>query len=77
MVRRESERSRVFGQILQPDRLGVVDQQAEDAVALGVRADRGDLLVGDTAGDEPDQPFAVVTDDTEGAVPGPGEFRRR
>ena len=43
-------------------------------MALGVRADRGDLLVGDAVGDESDQALAVMTDDTERAVPGAGEL---
>jgi hypothetical protein len=52
----------------------VFDQQAEDAVAFRVRTYGGDLFVGDTVGDEPDQPFAIGADDAESAVPGTGEF---
>ena len=43
-------------------------------MALRIGPDRGDLFVGDAAGDEPHQPLAVVADHTEGAVAGAGEF---
>ncbi len=44
VVRREAVRPGMFGELVQADRFGVLDQQTQDAVPLGIRADRGDLL---------------------------------
>ena len=52
----------MFGEVMQPNRLGVLDQETQDAVTLGVRADGGDVLVGDPVGDEADEPSAVRAD---------------
>jgi hypothetical protein len=63
----QAEGGRMRGQVGQAYRGGFLDQQAEDAVAGGPMADRGDLLLGHAHGDEPGQPVALP-DHPEGAV---------
>ncbi len=75
VVRREAVGGGVIGEFGYPQRLGVADQLAEDAVALRVVADAGDLLVADADGVEGGQPRAVRADHPEGGVTGVHERR--
>ena len=68
---REARRCRVRGDVGQPQRAGVVDEQAEQAAALGPVVDPGDLVLAQPDRDELGQPpFAavIVADDAECAV---------
>ena len=65
MVGREADRLGVVGDVSQPDRLGIVDQHAEDAFAAGEMVDvRADLGV-DADGDELGEPFRSGFDHAE------------
>ena len=74
---REPEAVGVLAEVGQPQRLGVDDEQPEDAVALGQVADGAVGLVVDADGDELRQPGAGVVEHTEGAVAGVDEVDRR
>ena len=68
---REARRRRVRGDVGQPQRPRVVDQQAEQAAALGPVVDPRDLVLAQADRDElgqPQFPAVVVTDDAERAV---------
>ena len=53
MVRREADRARIVGEVVEAQRLGVVDQRAEDATASWELADRILRLGIDAGDDEP------------------------
>ena len=70
VVRREPEAVGVRVEVGEAQRLGVDDQQAEDAVALGELADAVVGRVVDPDGDELRQAGAGVVEHAEGAVAG-------
>ena len=57
----------MLADVRQAQRTGVVDQQAEQAAALGPVVDPGDLVLGQPDRDELGQPLALA-DDAERAV---------
>ena len=68
---REARRCRVRRDVGQAQRAGVVDQQAEQAAALGPVVDPGDLVLAQADRDElgqPPFPAVIVADDAERAV---------
>ena len=67
MVRRESHRCGVLGDVVQPNGLGVVYQHAEDAQALGQVADRLPHCLVDSLVDELDK-LMIVAADAQGAI---------
>ena len=69
VARREAEAVGVGVQIGQTQRLGVEDQQAEDAVTLRTSADPGRLVVGEADGDELGQPRPGLVEHPERGVP--------
>jgi hypothetical protein len=70
VVRGEPEAVGMLAQVRQPDRLGVDDQQAQDAVALGQLADGPPPLLVDADGDELREPGAGLVEHAERAVAG-------
>ena len=54
---------------MQPQGLGVLDEQTEDAVPAGDVADAGARLVVEAVGDELHEVVVLVVEDAEGAVP--------
>ena len=70
VVGREAEGVGVRGEVREPQRPGIADEQAEDAVALGLVPDPRALLVVDADGDELHEAVAILADDAERAVPG-------
>lgn len=59
------------GDVVQAERLGPVDQQAEQAMSLGKVPDALGLLLGDPVRDEAGQtPAGAVPDHTQRGVPG-------
>ena len=77
VVGREPEAVGVLAQVGQPQRLGVDDEQAEDAVPLGQVADEPVGVVVDPDGDELRQAGAGVVEHAEGAVAGVDQPDRR
>ena len=75
MVRRKADRSRVVGDVVEPDGFWVVDQHAENAQPLGQVADLRAHLFIDAFVDELDK-FMVVPADTERPVLGIDELDR-
>ena len=71
---REPEAVRVLGQVRQPQRTGVDDQQAQDAVALGRMSDGPAPFVVDADRDELRQSSTFGVEDTERAVAGVDEL---
>lgn len=67
MVGREAVGGGVTGQFREPERLGVPDELAENAVAGGQVADLGPEVVADADGKELGE-LLVVTDDAQGSV---------
>jgi hypothetical protein len=67
MVLGEADRRHVLGDVVQPQRFGVVDQPAQHALALRQVADGADRGVVHAGVQEPDQP--AVPDHTECRVP--------
>ncbi len=65
----------MFGDVAQPHRLGLVDEQAQDAAPGGQVADALMLGDADPLGDELDEQ-AVRPDDAQRAVPGIGQPAR-
>ncbi|GGX79646.1 hypothetical protein GCM10010358_37300 [Streptomyces minutiscleroticus] len=66
----------MLGQLRQPERFGVADQLAQDAVSLGEVPDAGDLLLADAYGVEGRQPLAVRADHAERGVLRLDQYRR-
>ena len=64
-------------QVLQPQRVRVLDQQPEDAVASRQLPDRRLLLVGEAVGDEVDELPAALADHADGAVLRSGDLAGR
>ena len=64
---REAGRLRVRGDVGQPQRPGIVDQQAEQAASLGPVVDPRDLVLAQADRDELGQPL-VLTDDAQRPV---------
>jgi hypothetical protein len=62
----------MFGEMLEPDGLGVLDQQAENASALRQISDRAVLLLGDAVRHEVGQAAAPGVEHSQCAVPGLG-----
>jgi hypothetical protein len=60
----------VLGDVGQPQRPGIIDQQAEQAASFGPVVDPGDLVLAQAHRDELGQPLALVplADDAERAV---------
>jgi hypothetical protein len=73
MVGREADRAGILGDLMEPQRLGVVDQHPEDAAADRDVADRRPLAVADPGGDELGDD-AVAPQDAERSVAGAGEL---
>ncbi len=74
VVRREPGGARVGAEVGQPQRLGAVDERAEDAAAGGQFADRGGGVVGHADVDEVGQAGAAWGDHAECRVPGVDQF---
>ena len=66
----------MFCEVVQPERLRIFDQDAENPMTSRQGADLGDRLLIDPDRDELGQCVAVA-DDTERGVPGVDEFRGR
>ena len=75
VVGREADRLRMGRQVGHPDRLGLVDQQAEDAAPAWQVTDQPVLLLADPGGHELHQ-RPVGADHAEGGVPRPGQLGR-
>ncbi len=70
MVRREAVRRRVLGDVVQPQRVRLVDDQAEQPVAGRQVADLQDLLLADPVVHEGPQPLAGTgAEHAQGGVP--------
>ncbi|GAA3065686.1 hypothetical protein GCM10020254_06330 [Streptomyces goshikiensis] len=67
MVGREAIGGGVIGQLGEPERLGVPDELAEDAVTGGQVADLGPAVISDADVKELGEP-SVVTDDAQRSV---------
>ena len=76
VVRREPVAVGVLAQVGEPQRLGVEDEQPEDAVALGQVTDRPAGLVVDADGDELREARARLVEDAERAVAGVDQVDR-
>jgi hypothetical protein len=74
VVGREPEAVGMLGQVGEPQRLGLDDEQAEDAVALGQIADGGVGLAVEADGDEVREPGAGLVEDPESPEPGVDQF---
>ena len=74
VVAGESDRARVLGDLVQPQRLRVPDQHAEDAAPARQLADRRVGLGVDPRGEEALQPVARTIDDAERRVAGVREL---
>jgi hypothetical protein len=72
----EPDRTRVLGDLAQPQRGGVVDEHTEDASTDRDVADGGPLGLGDPCGDELAD-GAVGMQHAKRAVAGPGEVGRQ
>jgi hypothetical protein len=77
VVRGEPVAVRVLAEIRQPDRLGLDDEQAQDAVAFGQVTDPLACLVVDAHRDELGQPRAALVEHAQGAVLGVHQVDRR
>jgi hypothetical protein len=63
--------------IAQAQRLGIGDQDAQDAMPFGQVADSGSSLVVDAEGDEPLESLAVRVEDSECGIARPSEITGR
>jgi hypothetical protein len=68
VVGRKTDRARVLAEIVEPQRYGLVDQNAEDAAAARRIADRCPSLVVDARGEEPLEPRSGGVDHPERRV---------
>ena len=73
MVGREADRARVVAEVVEAQRLGVMDQDAEDAAPVRQLADRFVLLAVDAGGDEALECLALAVDHPERRVAGAGQ----
>jgi hypothetical protein len=76
MAGREAVGARVLGDVVEPDRLGLRDQQPEDAVSTGQVPDGLVHLWSGAAGEELRQLAAPVVKHADGGVAGAGQFAR-
>ena len=76
VAEREAVRARVVGDVVQPQRPGVLDQHAEDAAAARQVADRGVLRLVDADAEESLQLGAALVEDAERGVLGAGQRAR-
>src|SRR5215813_5427816 len=67
MVGRKSNRRRMLGQVMQPKRLRMPDQLAENPMPLWIGTDALDLLFGETDS-EKSRDLAVLSDDAHRGV---------
>ena len=77
MVRRKADRARVVGDLVQPQRLGVRDEGAEDPASARQLADLVRLLLIDSRVDEALEALATLVDHAKGRVAGAGQGSRR
>ena len=77
MVRREAERARIVGEVVQAKQARVVDEHAEDAAAARRVADHGLRFRVETVDDEPLQTVSGAVDHAERRIAGAGQLRRR
>ena len=77
MIRREADRARIVGEVVQAERLRFAEQHAEDAAALRQLADRRLHVRVDPVGDEALEPRPGWVDHAERRVARPGQLRRR
>ena len=68
VVRREADRARILGDVVQAQRLRLADEHAEDAAPARQVADRGMGLLVDAGGEEPLEALARAIDDAERRV---------
>ena len=73
MVRWKADRARVVGDLVQPQRLGVCDQGAEDPAPARQLADLLRLHPVDSRVDEALEALATLVDHAKGRVPGAGQ----
>ena len=77
VLRREADRARVVGDVLEPQRVCVPDQDAEDAPAERRVTDAGPRLLVDADGEEALEGGAGAVDHSERRVAGTGQRRGR
>ncbi len=77
MVRREADRSGVFGQVVETQGLRILNQRAEDAAPAGEVPDGGLRLLVDARDDELLERLPARVDDAQRGVPGPGQLSSR
>jgi hypothetical protein len=77
MVLRKSDRARIVRDVMQPKRLSVPDQDAEDAAPVRQITDRSMSVRVDPGRQEPLECLAGLVDHPERCVAGTGELRCR
>src|SRR5215218_9954585 len=77
MVRGEADRTRILREVVEAQRLRVVDQRAEYAAAVRRVADRSLGLRVDAGDDEPLERLPAGVDDPERRIAGSGQLRGR
>ena len=76
MVIRESNGARIVAELVEPKRLGVADEHAQDAPSSREVADRSMCLRIDASREKTLQPLARAIDDPESGVPCARELSR-
>jgi hypothetical protein len=75
VVAREADGARIVCNVVEPQRLGVSDQDTEETTAAREVADSGMRVGVDPGGKKSLQTLTGLVDDVEGGVPRVGQFR--